>query len=101
LGQTRLTITPHAKDLDKNESAQQRDDPGAVVDAVRSRPVVDDVASGGDLEREDGQPADGILPAAGEAPGGIYEAADVHGEGSVHRVEDSQFCERLHDQVTR
>lgn len=101
LGQTHLAITPHAKDLDSHESAQQRDDPGAIVDTLRSRPVVDDVARGGDLERKDGQPADGILPAAGETPRGIHEAADVHGEGTVHRVEDGHFCERLHHEVTR
>ncbi len=37
--------SPHAKDLDGNQSDKQRYDPSTVVDALRSGPVVDDVAS--------------------------------------------------------
>jgi hypothetical protein len=96
---TRLAITLHAKDLDDHQGAEQRDDPGTVVDARGSVPIVDDVARGGDLERKDRQPADRILPPARETPRGVDEAADVHGEGAVDGVHDGHLGESLHHEV--
>jgi hypothetical protein len=45
-----------------------------------------DVASGRNLERQDGQPTDGVLPGASETEGWVNETADVHGESTVDRV---------------
>ena len=96
---TCLAIALDTKHLDGNQSDKQRNDPSSVVNAFGSGPVVDDVASSGDLEGKHGQPADGVLPSAGETPRRIDEAADVHGEGAVDGVQDSQFCKSLHHEI--
>jgi len=62
---------------------------------------VDDIASGGNLKGQNSQPADGVLPTASEAPGGVDEATDVHGEGAVDGVHDGEFGESLHHEVDR
>lgn len=61
---THLSITPDTEELNGNQSNQQGHNPGAVVDTFRARPIVDDVAGGGDFEWKHGQPADCILPPA-------------------------------------
>jgi hypothetical protein len=58
--------------------------------------VAYDVASSRDLEGQHSQPTDGVLPGTGETERRIDETADVHAEGTVDRVEDSQLGERLH-----
>ncbi len=60
---------------------------------------MDDVASCGNFKGKDSQPANSVLPAASETPGGVNKATDVHGEGSVDRVHDGQFSESLHHEV--
>jgi len=61
---------------------------------------MDNIASSRDLEGKDGQPADGVLPTASKAPSGVDEAANIHVEGSVDGVQDSQLGESLHHEVT-
>lgn len=61
---THLSITPDTEELNGNQSNQQGHNPGAVVDTFGARPIMDDVAGGGDFEWKHGQPADCILPPA-------------------------------------
>ena len=60
-----------------------------------------DVASSRDFEGQHGQPTDGVLPSAGETEGRVDETADVHAEGTVDWVQDSQLSESLHHEVSR
>lgn len=60
---------------------------------------MNNVASSRDLERQHSKPTDGVLPATCKAPGWIDEANNVHGEGTVDRVHDGKFSQRLHHQV--
>jgi hypothetical protein len=62
---------------------------------------VDDAASSRDFERQNGQPTDGVLPRAGETERRVDETADVHGEGTVDRVQYRQLREGLHHKVRR
>lgn len=62
---------------------------------------MDDVAGCGDLEWEDSEPGKSIFPSASETPGWIHETANVHGEGTVDRVNDGKLRESLHDEVTK
>ena len=101
VGCTGLAIAFDAEKLNGNQSNKERDDPSTVVDAIRSVPVVNDVASSGDFKGKDGQPADGVFPTAGETQGRIDEATDVHGEGTIDGVHDGQFGKSLHHQVAK
>jgi hypothetical protein len=60
---------------------------------------VDNVASSRNLEGQDSEPTNGVLPATRKAPGWIDEATDIHGEGSVDRIHDREFSQCLHHQV--
>jgi hypothetical protein len=66
---------------------------------MRSWPVVDDVASSRNLERQDREPTDGVLPSTGKTPRWVDEATNIHGERSVDGVHHSKFGECLHHQV--
>lgn len=96
-----LTIAPHTKKLNGNQSYKQRDNPSTIVDARRSWPVVNNVASSWNFKRKDGQPTDRVLPTASKTKGGIDKATNVHGEGPIDRIHDRQFCEGLHHEVAR
>ena len=64
-------------------------------------PPTHNVASSRDLERQHSQPTDGVLPSAGETERRVDETADVHAEGTVDWVQDSQLSESLHHEVPR
>lgn len=96
---TYLAITTHAEVLNGNQSHQERSNPCSVVDALRSWPVVDDVAGSRDLEGQHGEPRDGVLPGAGETEGGVDKATDVHGKGAVDWIHDGKLGEGLHHEV--
>lgn len=96
---TYLAIALDTEKLDSNQSDKQWDDPSTVVDALGSWPVMDDIASRGNLKGKDSQPTDGVLPGAGESPRGIDEATDVHGESAIDWVHDGQFRKGLHHEI--
>ena len=60
-----------------------------------------DVASSRDLKGQHGQPTDGVFPGTGETERRVDETADVHAEGTVDWVQDSQLSESLHHEVSR
>ena len=43
----------------------------------------------------------GVFPSAGETERRVDETADVHAEGTVDWVQDSQLSESLHHEVSR
>jgi hypothetical protein len=96
---THLAVAFDTKELNGDQGQEKWRNPRGISDAMRSWPVVDDVTSSGDLERQDSEPANGVLPTTGKAPGWIYKSTDVHGEGSVNWVHDCKFGQCLHHQV--
>lgn len=94
-----LAITAHAEILNGDQSYQERSDPCSVVDTLRPWPVVDDITGSRDLEGEDSEPGDGVLPGAGETEGGVDKTTDVHGEGAVDWVHDGKLGKGLHHEV--
>lgn len=89
-----FTIASNTEDLYSREKDQENGDPDADVNVVS--PVLDSDRRGCEFERQYCQPANGIVPADSEAPGGIDESDNVSVKGTVDGVEDSEFTEGLH-----
>lgn len=90
-GQNKLhfPITENTKNLDATEEDEEYSDPDTDVDVCS--PVFDRDRSSCELEGQNRQPADGVVPAYGEAPGRINETNDVGVKGTVDGEEDRQF----------
>lgn len=61
-----FTIATDCKELHEYQEGQKHGDPDSDIDVVS--PELDGDAGGGDLEREDDKPTEGILPSHGKAP---------------------------------
>lgn len=96
---THLTVALDTKELNEDQSSKKWRDPGGIVDTIGSRPVVNNIAGSRNLEWQNCKPTNGVLPSTGEAPRGIDEATNVHGECSVDWVHDRKFGQCLHHQV--
>lgn len=96
---THLSVSPHAEELDGNQSQEQRHDPSTVIDTLRSLPEVNNIAGGRDLERQNRQPTDSVLPGAGKTPRRIDESGNVDGEGAIDGIQDGHLSESLHHEV--
>lgn len=92
---------PHSEVLDEDQSCEKWNNPSRVGNAFRSGPVVDDIASGRNFERQNSEPTDGIFPSTGETPRRVDESADIHGEGTVDGIDDRHFGKSLHHQIAR
>lgn len=60
---------------------------------------MNDVTGGRDLERQNRQPTDSVLPGASKTPRRIDESGDVDGEGAIDGIQDGHLCESLHHEV--
>ncbi|KAH9811192.1 hypothetical protein Tdes44962_MAKER10402 [Teratosphaeria destructans] len=109
-----LAVALDAEEVDDDDEHEEDGDPGVVVDAA-VRPVVDGEGGRDDLQREHDEPLQGVagvsrsarqrsgrgaggvigdlLPAHGEAPGGIQEAGRVGGEGAGDGEQDGHLAQ--------
>lgn len=90
-----LTETLYTENVDDSESNKEDSDPDGRVDLGTALPELNRNTGSSNLEWQDEQPGDGVVPAHGETPRLVDEAADVCEESTVDRVEDSQFTKRL------
>lgn len=67
-GMQTFTITADAEELDDDESDHEDGDPDADVNVFGALPKLDRDTGGCDLEREDQQPSEGIVPSDGKSP---------------------------------
>lgn len=93
-----FSVPSYAKDLDRRQGDQEDSDPHADVDICSAIPERDRQSRCGDLERENREPADGVVPTYREAPRWIDEADCIREEGSVDGVHHAKLGEGLHGQ---
>lgn len=63
-----LAVAPDAEELDDDEHDQEDGDPDRVVKVSGRLPVLEGEHSGTNLEGQNGEPLDRIIPAHGETP---------------------------------
>ena len=80
--------------MDGDEEDEENGYPDADVNVIS--PELDGDGGSSQLEGQDSQPADGIIPANSKAPRWIDKADDIGEECAIDRVEDCKFPESLH-----
>lgn len=86
-----FTVAADTKELDDDKRSHEHANPDTHVNIVA--PEFDCQRGGNQLEGEDCEPGNGVLPAHCETPRRIDEADEVCVEGTVDGVEDSHFSE--------
>lgn len=89
-----LTITLHTEQIDGNNDDEENGNPGGVVDLALV-PVVDGNRGSDDLERQDNQPLQGVVPAHGETPCRVDEASRICGEGTGDGEQDGHLTQSV------
>lgn len=91
-----LTVSTHTENLDDNQCDKENGDPHSDVLLCRIWPEVERKAGGGELERQNGEPLDRVIPPGGKAPRRVDEADGILEESTVDRKHHTEFRQRLH-----
>ena len=81
-----LAIASNTENLDDDKSNEEDSDPDGLINVACSLPIIERDASCGDLERQNCEPLDCVIPTSCETPGAADEAKIVGEEGTIDRI---------------